>query len=793
MNFSKRYGKWVQIAGVSLCCQFTTASFAEESEISPQLNTSQDLYLNIVLNQSTQSILGHFKQIGDDLLIDRETLQKLKFQSIISHMDDEVQFIKLNDIIGLHYVYNISEQIIEITATELLLNGNEQILGYETAKQAVIRPEQNKPGIMFNYDVYAQHNQNNITLSAWNELRLWGLSEGSIFSVSANHLYNDQDPDERVQSTILDTYWQKDFQNKAISLRIGDAQSRALDWTRSTRISGLKLSRNFELQPYQVTSPLESFKGSVLLPSSIDLLINGVKQSTSQAQPGQFNLQTVPSISGAGDAQLVITDLNGQQRIVNVSLFGTAQLLRQGLSDWDINFGVNKLNYALKSFKYDDDFVANGSYRYGLTQDTTIESHAEIAPDLQLAGLGLIHRLPKTYGIFNGSYSYSQLNDQIGQHYVLGYQWSNRTFNFSLNHQQATDDFADIATIQDYAYIQKSDQAFLGVNTNYGQFGGSYARQQYDQSENEFLIFNWSYVFPSRQYLNLSMTRDLGNQENSFYLSLNIPLDRKTNAKASIQRDRDHTQYAVNARRTAVQDQPDWGWQADANFTDQQNYMIQGQLQRQNDYGEWNVGIQNSKANGQNYTTSMASARGSVVMMDYDLFAMRQSLGSFAVVSTDGMQNVPVQLENRSVGKTNKKGLLLVKDLNAYQHNSVSIDALGLPYDYKIETTRIDAVPQNGAGVYINFPLYRIKTVQFTLLNNLGQIFPMGSRVWNQDQLPTSESKELTIVARDGLVYLENPVSSNIYIENEGQYCQLKLLDLKDQFGFIDLGNQTCE
>lgn len=792
MNASKKYGKWFQVAGISLCCQLPMYGFSQEHEENSQIEIEQDLYLNIVLNQSTHEFLGHFKQIDDRLFIDRETLQKLSFST--NHIKENgEQFIALEQIDGLTYHYLASEQLIELTAKASLLNGREQVLGYETEKPARIQPEQMKPGILLNYDLYAQHNQDNLTLSAWNELRLWGLSDASVFSISANHVYSENNANNEFQSTVLDTYWQKDFQDKSLSLRIGDAQSRALDWTRSTRISGLKLSRNFDLQPYQVTSPLESFKGSVLVPSSVDLLINGIKQSTNQVEPGQFNIQTVPSITGTGDAQLIITDLNGQQRVVNVSLFGTAQLLRQGLSDWDLNLGVNKLDYAEKSFSYDEGFVANGSYRYGLTQDTTVETHTEFASDLELAGIGLIHRLPKTFGLLNGSYSYSHLNQEVGQQYALGYQWSNRYFNFSLNHQQASDEFGDIASTQGYSYIQQSDQAFFGVNTSYGQFGSSYARQKYDQTESEFLIFNWSYVFPSRQYLSFSMSRDLGNKDDSFYLSLNIPLDRQTNASAYVQHDSDRTQYAMNARRTAMQDQADWGWQLDANYTDQQNYMTQGQLQRQNNYGEWNVGLQNAKMNGESYTTSMATARGSSVMMDYDLFAMRQSLGSFAVVSTDGMQNVPVQLENRDVGKTNKKGLLLIKDLNAYQHNNISIDALGLPIDYKIETTKIDAVPHNGSGVYIKFPLYRIKTVQFNAFNSLGSIFPMGSRVWNQDQAPNIESKELTIVARDGLVYFENPTSSTVYIESNGQICQLKLPDFKNQFGFIDLGDRTCQ
>ena len=793
MNHRAGYRKWLKLVSISLCCQFSGVAWSQEQNLVQLASSEQDLYLTIELNRSAQSAIGHFQQRGNSLFIHRESLKKLNLQlsSDIETTPDE--FVRLDDIKGLQYRYLAAEQRIQLMVTSELLDSHEQVIGYDPPQPAVIDPSQTRPGVLFNYDVYGQHNHNSSSISAWNELRLWGLSEGSILSISANHLFIDNDTEHSYDSTILDTYWKKDFQNKSISLLIGDGQSKALDWTRSTRISGLKLSKNFDLQPYQVSSTLESFKGSVLLPSSVDLLINGVKQSTSQVQPGQFNLQALPSITGAGDTQLVITDMNGQERIVNISLFGTVQLLRQGFSDWDFNLGVNKLDYDLKSVSYDHDLVANGSYRYGFTQNTTLESHTELASDLQMAGLGIIQRLPNRLGLLNASYSYSNANDENGQNYRLGYQWSNRYVNFSSSHQQATEHFNDIASTLDYSFIRKSDQAFIGVSTPYGQFGSSYAKQKYDESETELLILNWSHVFPSRKYLNFSMTRDLNNQENTFYLSLNIPLDRQTTANIYTQHDQDNTQYAINAKRTAAQDRPDWGWQANANFTDSQNYIIQAQVQRQNNYGEWNLGLQDSEMNGINYTTGMASARGSLVMMDKGIFAMRQSLGSFAVISADGMADVPVQLENRSVGKTNKKGLLLVKDLNAYQHNMLSIDALGLPVDYKIEKTRIDAVPHSGSGVYIKFPLYRIKTVQMNVVDASGKIFPLGSRVWNQNNPPLEGQKETTIVARDGLVYLESPTSPHIYIELNGQYCHLTLPDLKDRYGFIDLGNLTCQ
>ena len=323
----------------------------------------QELFLSVVVNQASSSVYGHFIQTPQDLLISRETLKELQLKVDTADAPHQVGFIPLSQIKGLSYNFNAAEQHIDLSVPVDALQGHTSS-GYVQIPPAKVNPDQVKPGVLFNYDVYSQATEDAWSLSAWNELRFFGMGKGNIFSISANHAFTKTQSTDEFSSQILDTYWQKDFTDQAITLTVGDSQSRALDWTRSTRISGIKIARNFNLQPYQVTSPLESFKGSVLVPSTVDLLINGIQQSTSEVLPGQFDIQASPSITGAGNAQLLITDLNGQQRVVNFSLFGTTQLLQKGLSDWELNLGVNKLDYAVKSFSYGDDPVANATLRH---------------------------------------------------------------------------------------------------------------------------------------------------------------------------------------------------------------------------------------------------------------------------------------------------------------------------------------------------------------------------------------------------------------------------------------------
>ncbi|WP_312966439.1 hypothetical protein [Acinetobacter gerneri] len=214
----------LQVLGFGLFYSYSDQSFADDNPSISTAQTEQDLYLNVVLNQSSDEVIGHFLQTENDLLVDRETLAKLHLNVQLADEANHPNFISLKKIKGLGSQYDASRQLMTLTASEKLLGASEQIVGYDRITPALVNPDQMKPGVLFNYDFYAQQNKDSWSLSGWNELRFWGLSQGSVFSISANHLYTKTDQDESFKSEVLDTYWQKDFQDKAITLTLGDSQ-----------------------------------------------------------------------------------------------------------------------------------------------------------------------------------------------------------------------------------------------------------------------------------------------------------------------------------------------------------------------------------------------------------------------------------------------------------------------------------------------------------------------------------------------------------------------------------------
>lgn len=756
---------------------------ADQSSVVASPEIQQELYLDVILNQSVQSQIGHFLQQGTRLYIDIASLENLAIGTDATPIViDQISYIALDQIQGLSYRYDDLKQKISIQVSLGLLTGENQY-GYQAQSAASINPLQDKKGLLLNYTAFAQQNEDSFSFNGWNELRYFGLFNG-VFSLSGSYQYQDYSTSK---GQILDTYWEKDFPDKLLRLRIGDAQSDALAWTRSTRISGLSLSKNFALQPYAVTTPLMSFKGQVTLPSQIDLIINGIKQSSENVVPGQFDIKTIPSITGAGNAQMVITDINGQQQVQNFSLYHANHLLAEGLSDWSLNLGYPKLNYGESSFDYADDLAFTGSYRYGLSNTASLATHVELTKQLQQIGLGTVYQLGKQAGQINLSYAYSQTSAQQGQLFGFGYSWNSTLLSVNYNGLRQFGQFNDIASLNDASFANQSDQFYMGLNTKIGQFGASYISQEYiDQSSNQFVLLNWSYILSNRMNLSFSYSRDLLNKDNSYYLSFNIPWAKRNSATATVQQSKNNTQMSLNVLHAVDQDQGGFGWQALANHTDQYS-QFQGQLDYLGRYGSAQFNVQHTAADQQSNTSAYASINGGLVILKDALLPKRLNNGSFAIISTDRVANVPVRLENRLIGKTNRKGYLLLDHLNPYQHNSIAVDTLDLPINLKIETTQQDAVPRQASGVFIRFPMYQVKAVQFQAVDQQGTDIPVGSLVW------VGDSEPITIVAHDGIVYLDDVKNNAIYIGNKLKHCQVNLPDIETLDGYSDLGKIVCQ
>jgi len=716
-----------------------------------------DLYLEVTLNGASVG-LTHFYYRDDELLASTQILQKLGF--IIP--SDATDIIALDSLPNLKIDYDARQQTLKLVAPLEMLNLDTTVRSTRTNK----RPQATaSPGMLLNYNVYGTQTENSAkSLSAYTEIRAFN-KHGVLSSTAlttANHAAGSSGSDWDNRSVRLDTNWSQSFPDKLITVRAGDILTGALSWTRSTRLGGLQIGTNFDLQPYRSTTPLPLFFGEATLPSAVELYVNGLKQYSADVPAGPFELNTAPSFSGAGTAQLVVTDALGQSTTLNFSLYDAHRLLQPGLADWSVELGAVRENYGIHSFDYGDELAASGTWRYGVNNRFTAETHAEVTSGLSNAGVGGTWILGRSGGILFVSLAGSDSRGQSGLQYSTNYSWNNNRFNIGIGATGTNGNYRDVGTQYGSAPARRSEQVSAGYSTqSLGRFGVSYNQiAQAERETTQFASAYWSKSFGRRLSLNANYNHDINDSNNnSAFLSASLSLDRNISFNNSVQYTDDSTVFATDISRPAPS-ASGFGWRAQAQHRLEESADRDdstgalAELSYLGRYGRVQAGISSNDNNRASY----ASATGALVKMGGGLFAARQINNGFAVISTGGIADVPVLLQNSPIGTTNSRGLLLVSPLNAYQDNKIGIDPLELPADLRIDQVSIDATPTDRAGIFVAFGITPVRAASVLLTDSSNQPLPLGSQV----RLMTNTEVPSTVIGFDGEVYLDTLDEHNV-------------------------------
>jgi outer membrane usher protein len=734
------------------------------------------LYLEVILNQTRQPNLLAITQRDSKLFVQVSDLRQLGFILEDNTATDQVA---LDSLPGLEVDYRVHTQ-------QLLLNVPLSLLSLPTTKLWAGIDQASpiataSPGILLNYDIYLNHDGDNSLASAATEFRAFGLGHGVFSHTAITRAQQSQDSGWNSETVALDTFGEWSFPENATSLVLGDTVSSGLNWTRPLRLGGIQFSRNFRLQPYRTTTPLTSFIGKATLPSSVELYIDGMRRYQSDVPAGPFELNTAPGITGSGQAQVVTTDILGRTTTVNIPFYTTQQLLAEGLADWSLNLGVVHEDYGIRSFSYGEELVAAGSIRYGMSNNLTMEGHAETSGGLINGGIGAVWQ-PQLAGVISLAHARSNDSGADGHQTAWRYSWSNNHLNFSAASQRTFGNYRDIATQYGSPPPRISQQILAGVHTpDFGNVGISATRLGYAESDerpSRYAGVYWSKSVNGGIFLNLSYNQNLNSSaDRNLQFGINISFDRDYQLSSSVRRDVGKDSYQASLQRSLPSD-GGYGWRLQGSHNNNfNNAVAEGSLL--GNYGRVDAGVARTGEQDSSY----AQASGSLVWMNGHSFASRRINDGFAVVSTSGIPDVPVKLENRIIGYTDDSGDLLVTRLNAWQHNKLSIDPMDLPVDMKVTVVDQITTPRDRAGTSVQFSVNKVRAAIVVLTDVHGLSLPVGSRV-QQEGIADS----FAVVGFDGETYLEAVQDQNrlrVITANNTCYAEFDYPKSKDPISYI--------
>jgi outer membrane usher protein len=637
-------------------------------------------------------------------------------------------------------------------------------------------------GVLLNYDVYAtKATATASALSAFTEARAFSgdvvLSQTALTRVPLGAA------ERRIEHRRLDTTWTYSFPADAVTLRVGDILTGTLPWTRATRLGGVQLARNFALQPYRPTAPLPSFLGSAVLPSALELYVNGARQYMGQVPAGPFRLEGLPSLNASGSAQVLMTDVLGRTGAMTFPLYDVGKLLAEGLVDWSMETGVVRHNYGLRSSDYGKDLAFAGTWRRGLTPSFTIEAHAETTRALRTAGMGGVLQAGPL-GLIAASLSHSRHAGRTGTQGYLTYSWMRDGLSASLSASQTSRNFRDVASLHGAPHARSTARATIGFGTSgLGNISASLVHLDgRERGESRLASLNWLVPLGRSLSMSFGLARDLaGRQGRSVSLTLSWDLDGTRGINLGVQRDGDRTFASVDARSFEPSD-GGWGWRMAASSGGQN--AGRAEISYAGAHGRLSGGVGALGTQNEGFV----NASGSVLFMDGHLFGSRRLDNSFAIVSTDGVGGVPVMLENRLVGKTDADGRLLVSPLNAYQNNLLGIDPMKLPSSVRVDRTQAHAVPPDRGGASVRFALANPRAALLVLVDESASPLPVGTVV-RRDGSP-----DALVVGYDGELYIEGlqSMGNGLTAHTPSGSCRVTFTLSQSASGIPRLGPLAC-
>lgn len=747
------------------------------------------LYLDLTVNGEPTARVIPVRQSESDLQLRVGDLRTAGVIASALSASDDV-WLTLGELPNVGHRYDPNALLLELTFPPDWFAGQRLDAGRGTVSAPV-----SSTGLAINYSVHLSDSDDGARHgSLWSEWRAFGASgvlsqTGAYRSAhtGAGWLHG---ATRREGYVRFDTSWSSTDETQLHAWTVGDLITSSQAWSPAVRLAGVKLSKDFRLRPDLVTYPLPEFSGQAALPSTLDLFINGQHVRAEQIRPGPYTM-TVPSlVFGAGEATLVTTDTLGREIVTTMPFYASSELLRAGLADYSFSFGALRRQYGIESFSYGR-FAATGSLRYGATNALTLEGQADVSPTANggfgLLGFGVVAKAPTMRGVLNGSVSHSVREGIHGWHYSFGYRYTHRGLSFSYQGSGSTSGFRTLADAHAIERSGISRSHILTAGTSTPRFGSasiSYLRvRPFDREVTRFANLSWVKHILGGVSFHLGVNRDLQRDEETFTAQFLATFGRAGNVTVGSRRGADSLEYLQYVRSTPSHGGV--GWNASLVRRESDSLLGNASVAWSNRHARVEIGTSSTHA----ARTRWADAQGSLLMMEGEIFPARQVSDAFVVISTNGLEGIPVRYENQLIGYTNRRGRLLVPSVSSHYEARFRIDPSKLPADVTLADTEQRLVVRRRSGAVLSFDVQRTQGVLIRIVDRESEILPVGSLARDE------RSQRTGVVGYDGLVYFEGLSSpARISVQRpDGTQCSLEARWTETAGALTQIGPFVCE
>lgn len=568
---------------------------------------------------------------------------------------------------------------------------------------------------------------------------------------------------------------------------VGDTFASGGELGGSSFLGGVTVARNFDLNPYFIRYPGVGVSGAVMTPSIAEIYVNGYLVGTQQLQPGKFDINNIPLIAGAGNTQVVVRDAFGRTQTLSRSYYYSTAVLQRGLSDYSYSAGARRSNIGSLSGDYGK-VVFIGRDRVGLTDWFTAGGRLEAGTNFVSAGPSATIRLGS--GQLSLDAALSRASGLSGGAAAANYSFLNRRLSYGASLATVGSHYATASLLPTEDRATSAGAVFAGFSIGPRSslsvnFAASNSR---DSGPSQDITLAGTTRLSNR--FDLIVTGDHshnspGFNANRFFLALNYQLGNNTLAAITSQGGANGAGSGFSVQRSLP-----LGTGTGYRISQGTGSEIHADnlVQYQTSFGLYQAA--NRQQGGGSHNA--LSASGGLVDAGNGIMLTRAVESGFAVIDLPNLRGVRGYVNNQLVGRTDKKGRLLIPNLLPYYANRVQISDQDVPLDYSVQATEETVSPPYRGGSLLRFPVQRVTAVTGTLVVDAARTLTVPS--FGQLRVTIAGHPVLSELGRGGEFYLEN-VSAGEYsavVEYDGGRCAFQLIVPKRQAAVTEVGRLRC-
>ena len=803
---------FTKVVSVVLCFMGAMPLSLQATEIpsdSVKVAQAEPLISRVTLNTEGKGDMFVWRTPDFDFLVKIEDLKLMGFKEPAGRVVvlEGESHLSLKSMRGVSFSFEEKTLFLNITAEPQLLPS--QALTLKSEKRITGTVPNNK-SVFFNYAL-DMSGSDSVSLSSVGLVGELGWRVGDYLLQSDGIMTKAANAKHQVVRLMSSaTYDDRENLQRTV---IGDFFTPSREFNGGVNLGGISISKLYGLDPYFIKSPMQSISGSVVLPSDLEVYLDGQRIRSEKIKPGEFELRDLLAYGGVRNIQLVLRDAFGRVQQFSYSFYFSDQPLQKGLQEYSYNLGALRRGYGVESNHYGP-LAFSLFHRYGMSDAVTVGWRAEGKKAVLNAGPTATVVLGRA-GVVNLALAGSSIEGRQGASgsAAYSYQASNWSSGFSIRRDWK--DFGQLgdppsfsnrrfegSLVASYALpgrgaVSLSYSALLVRDAVVAPTVSPVPALNVSSLENRrIMALNYSTPLVSgRASLTAGLSRTTGKESRTeATLGLTFFIDKDYSLATGYRGDKggrfesvqltknqpigEGLGYLVSADRAS-------GSTAESRqLNSRVQYNASGALLRA-EFGRREDISQTSS----NYRASIA---GSLAYVDGQIAAGRPVIGSFGIVKVGELEGVSVAVNGQPIGKTDAQGKVFVPTLTPYFDNVVSIQPENVPIEYMFSAISKKISPALRGGALIDFGMVKIQA--FTGKLKSLQAGVKSSVEFQEISFNSNGKMQSTQTGRGGEFYIENlkPGTYQASVLVEGRPCLFELIIADSNETFVELGELVC-